>query len=305
VSGALGQLPEEVWILVLSLQIEVARIGTIANIARGFLALLKSESVWANRPVRLLPSLVPQLAPMLSAWLPAWRHASKLIIPRSKQLISELARRAPDLPTEVAWRFDAHLHGEGVEVTNHGRSVRRIEGAEEELVALGDAPLPKTRPPFLEVMLDDRSAEVQSYDMVNDFGIGFTACSPSTIDELGAVADEVPNSWVVDFTQSSVLLSVNNSEAAKGKNVNAAMLSDGDRVALRVTEAGSIEVFINGQLHEHLVPSGDRQVPQGLDLFPVLDLYGCTVQLSRTDAEEPAGPLLQQSNAVKGQVHFS
>lgn len=39
-------------------------------------------------------------------------------------------------------------------------------------------------------------------DQINDFGFGVTASDPEELDELGAVADEVPRSWVVDFTQS-------------------------------------------------------------------------------------------------------
>lgn len=290
-----GQMSEQAWCLVLALVMDVTRIGCLSRVARGFSAMLKSESVWAWRPLEIPPTVnLETLAPMLGTWLPAWRLATKLIIPRSKQLSAELAQQMPDLPVEVAWRFDPVLKGDGVKVINSGLSVRRLKDADEELVVLGDAPLPQTvaapdasaLPPFLEVTLDERSSDVAG-DNLNDFGIGVTARPPTNIDEMGAVADEVPLSWVVDFTKSSVVLSVNNQEAAKGLKVCADDLEEGDRVGLRVTAAGSFEIFINGQLREHLVPMQGDCVPQGVELFPVLDLYGCTTQLSRTNRSSP------------------
>jgi hypothetical protein len=290
-SLTLHHLPEEVWINFVSLMIEVAGIGLLARVARGVSSILKSELVWENRQVVVSPASVVHLAPMLSSWLPAWKLANKLVVPRSSQLLSELSRQAPEIPIEVAWRFDQMFKGNGVEVINSGRTVKRLQGAEEELVVLGDAPLPQTIPtdghgdrcPFFEVTLEDRS--VESEDTVNDFGIGITACPPCDMEELGAVADEVPSSWVIDFAKSSVMLSINNSEVAKACHVS--YLKEGDRVALRITAIGSIEIFINGILHEHFIPPNEKRVPRGVALYPVLDLYGCTMQLSRTDAEEP------------------
>jgi len=100
------------------------------------------------------------------------------------------------------------------------------------------------------------------------------------------VADEVPRSWVVDFTAASVVLSVNNQEAAKGRCVTADDLREGDRVGLRLMP-GLVEVYINGILREQLAPLPEDCVPIASGLFPVIDLYGRTVQVSRTDAEEP------------------
>jgi len=291
-----GQMSEQAWCLVLAMMMDVTRIGCLSRVARGFSALLKSESVWAWRPVEIPATVnLEKLAPILGTWLPAWRQATKLIIPRSQQLSAELAQQMPDLPVEVAWRFDPVLKGDGVKVLNYGLSVRRLEDADEELVVLGDAPLPQTvaaldapaLPPFLEVTLDERKSDAKDGDNLNDFGIGVTARPPTNIGEMGAVADEVPLSWVVDFTKTSVVLSVNNLEAAQGKKVCADDLVEGDRVGLRVTDAGSFEVFINGQLREHLVPMQSECVPRGVELFPVLDLYGCTTQLSRTNRRAP------------------
>jgi len=286
-----GGLPDEAWEIVFSLIVDLPRIGSFARVTRGFSQLLKSPMVWAHRAVEVPFGMISGLAPQLDTWLPAWRQASKLVVPRSKQLLAKLSKDVPELPIEVAWRFDARLNGDGVEVINFGWSVKRVADAEEEFVVLGDAPLTQTvsatgLPPYLEVILDDRSAD-SAGDILNDFGIGVTAQPPSDIDELGSVADEVPLSWVVDFTKHSVVLSINNKEAAKGYGVSGEVLREGDRVGLRVTAAGTIEIFINGKLHEHLVPLPSECVPPGVDLFPVLDLYGCTARLSRTNAYEP------------------
>jgi len=289
--GALGELPEEAFSIVLALVVDISRISCLSCVARGFSELLKSELVWANRRVEVPFRAIEGLAPVLSTWLPAWRLASSLVVPRSKQLLAELSQQMPELPIEVAWRFDSELKGAGVEVIKNGWSVRRVTDAEEEFVVLGDAPLLQTvsatgPAPYLEVILDDRTASMEN-DLINDFGIGVTAQPPSDIRELGAVADEVPLSWVVDFTKSSVVLSVNNSEAAKGSGANGKHLHEGDRVGLRVTPAGTFEIFINGVFLEHLEPLPHECVPPGVNLFPVLDLYGCTAQLSRTNALQP------------------
>jgi hypothetical protein len=279
---------DEVWILVFSMFVELPSIFSLASLARGFSSLLTSEWVWAGRPVVVPPSLLARLAPVLSEWLPAWKRASKIVIPKSAQLMSQVLLKAPELPVEIAWRFDTHYKGNGVEVINHGRTVRRIHGADEELVALGDSPLTSrlNGSLFFEVALDDRSTfDVDDGDYVNDFGIGVTACPPSEMDELGTVADEVPLSWVVDFTAASVILSINNCEVFKGKNLSALGLREGDRVGLCMTGAGSIEVLVNGYIREQLVPPIGKGVPTGVPLYPVLDLYGCTMQLSRTDTD--------------------
>jgi hypothetical protein len=286
--NAPGFLPQEVWEVILWSAIDVCDILTIASIAPGFLEAVKSPDVWCGRPVRISPSLVRGLAPQLCKWLTVWRRTSKLVLPRSSQLLAEVQRLDPCVPIEVMWRFDQNLKGNGVEVLNHGLAVRRID--DEELVVLGDAPLPKGRTPYLEVRLDERKeAAACSEDELNDFGLGVTACDPEEISELGAVADEVPRSWVVDFTQSSVVLSVNNNEAAKGYSISAYDLHKGDRIGLRVLP-NAVEVYLNGVLCETLRPPPAECVPMGIDLFPVLDLYGRTVQISRTAAEEPLPP---------------
>lgn len=235
--------------------------------------------------ITLPPSCLSGFAPQLDRWLAAWTLAKKVVLPGSKQLLTQISQRAPNLNIEVAWRFDKHLKGLGVEVICHGRSVRKI--GEEELVVLGDAPLPcaADRLPYLEVRLDEMGEALE--DNPNDFGFGVTASNPSDICDLGEVADEVPMSWVVDFTQSMVCLSVNNREAARGRRLCASDLKKGSRVGLLLKQDG-VEVYIDGLLRETLTPKHpEERIPQGIGLYPVLDLYGRTIQISRTNAEEP------------------
>jgi len=223
-------------------------------------------------------------------------------VPRSRQLLAELSRQAPDIPLEVAWRFDPVLKGKAVDIVQNGRAVRRAPASvDKELVVLGDGPLFNTpavqsaasnsggatkKAPYLEIRLD----ELTDFDgaRVNDFGVGVTACNPEEdIGTLGSVADEVPRSWIVDFTRSFVGLSVSNEDAARGENISAEELMEGDRVGLRFPEDGAVEVFINGVLRERLVPRSEVRVPTTVALVPVLDMYGRVVQVSRTDADEP------------------
>lgn len=116
--------------------------------------------------------------------------------------------------------------------------------------------------------------------------MGVTTRRPSK-DKLGLVADEVPRSWIVNFTKFSTNLTVNNCEAGKGSQVSGEDLEEGDKVGLRFTAQGKIEIYINGVLQDQITPSERDRVPEGVELFPVLDLYGCTEQLSRTFANSP------------------
>lgn len=282
------RVPEEIWAAVLLFVVDVPAIGRLSAVSRTFEQALRTEGAWRGRTVRVRPASSAGLAPVFGTWLAAWRSVKKLVVPRSSQLLAEASRRAPELPIEVAWRFDRHLKGDGVEILLSGLAARRV--SDEELVVLGDASLPcgPGRPPYLEVRLDERSKQgAAASDGLNDFGLGVTACDPEELREIGAVADEVPKSWVVDFTKSSVVLSVNNHQAAKGRGVSAEDLRQGDRVGLRVMP-DAIEVFVNGALRERLQPGLEERVPEGASLFPVLDLYGLSVQISRTDAEGPA-----------------
>jgi len=280
-----GGLPEEVWCFVVCMAVEVPTLGTLSRVSRGLQKVVSLEASWRGRVIRVLPSCLPNLAPQLDRWLTTWNSARKLVLPRSTQLLQEVAERAPHLAVEVSWRFDQCLKGQGVEVLKHGSCVRRLANAEEELVVLGDAALPAGPRgyPYLEVMLDECGEGIG--DNINDFGFGVTACDPEEIEHLGSVADEVPRSWVVDFTKSMVYLSINNREAGCGKRLSALDLKQGSRVGLLVKPT-SLEVYVNGVLGEIFTPIAEEQVPLGA-LYPVLDLYGRVIQISKTDAEEP------------------
>lgn len=278
------QLPEEVWATIFTMMPKVKEVVGMAFVAKGFHEIVMSPAAWAGTVVHLPPSSLTKFAPVLPSWLGAWSKIFKLVVPRSQHLLTELARHAPNLPVEITWRFDSHLKGDGVEVLNCGNTVRRI--GEEELVVLGDAALPcgPGKKPYLEVRLDQQG-EAQG-DGLNDIGIGVTACNPKDLHELGAVADEVPRSWVIDFTANTVCLSVSNREAAKSRNLSAEDLNEGDRVGLLLLE-DAFEIYINGEFRDRIVPAPEDRVPLNIGLYPVLDLYGRTVQVSHTDYEEP------------------
>eukprot|EP00930_Biecheleria_cincta_P030326 TRINITY_DN21000_c0_g1_i1.p1 TRINITY_DN21000_c0_g1~~TRINITY_DN21000_c0_g1_i1.p1 ORF type:complete len:420 (-),score=93.22 TRINITY_DN21000_c0_g1_i1:142-1401(-) len=281
-----GRLPEEVWTSVAALAVEVPTLAAFSRVSHSFRKVAASEGAWRDKAVRIAPSCVTGLAPRLECWLHAWRACKKLVMPRSEQLLRQVQERAPQLEVEVSWRFDKYLKGNGVEVERQGNSVRRV--AEEELVVLGDAPLcrGKDRCPYLEVTLDEYGEGIG--DDINDFGLGVTACQPKEIRELGAVADEVPCSWVVDFTQSMVCLSINNREAATGKYLSALDLKQGVRIGLLVKPA-EFEVYLDGVLRASLpVEVAEERVPLETGLYPVLDLYGRAIEVSKSDAEGPS-----------------
>lgn len=284
----LGDLPGELWCNVMAWLMDVRNVPTLARISRSFAKVVKEPEVWRGTPVRLFgPKVLTAVPPKLSQWLPVWQYSSKLVVPRSRQLLNDIHRLAPRIPVEFSWRFSTYVKGEGVEVAENGYAVRRVD--DQELVVLGDAPLPMAvgskLAPYVEVCLDDRSG-VGEQDALNDFGFGVTLCSPEAIEELGSVADEVPSSWVVDFTATSVVLSVNNREAAKGTEISSSDLHEGDRIGLRFL-AACVEVYINGLLRETLTPAPEEYVLEGVELYPVLDLYGQCVQISRTSADAP------------------
>lgn len=281
-----GRLPEEVWMSVAALAVEVPTLAAFSRVNHSFNKVVANEAVWRDKVIRIVPSCMTGLAPRLEHWLQAWHVCKKLVLPRSEQFLRQVQQRAPQLEVEVSWRFDKYLKGSGVEVERQGKSVRRV--AEEELVVLGDAPLcrGKDRCPYLEVTLDEYGEGMG--DDVNDFGFGVTACEPKEISELGAVADEVPCSWIVDFTPSMVCLSINNREAATGKSLSALDLKQGARIGLLVKPA-EFEVYIDGVLRASLpVKVVEERVPCEAGLYPVLDLYGRANEVSKSDAEGPS-----------------
>eukprot|EP00927_Polykrikos_kofoidii_P085847 TRINITY_DN9435_c0_g1_i2.p1 TRINITY_DN9435_c0_g1~~TRINITY_DN9435_c0_g1_i2.p1 ORF type:complete len:489 (-),score=88.96 TRINITY_DN9435_c0_g1_i2:128-1594(-) len=288
------RLPIDVWATIFSSIVGVPSLKRWLYVARGFPEILRSAGVWRNNIVRIAPGMLQALAPRLSLWLPSWRCASKVSLPNSTQMLAEVARRAPDLPVEVAWRFSEYCKGAGVEIHRHGCSVRRRPTATDELVVVGDAPIARglveggasnIRVPYFEVRLDQ--LDMQPSANPNDFGLGVTVMHPKRINhEQIAVADEVPRSWIVDFTRSTVCLTKCNEEIVRGQNLSVSSLVEGDRVGLRFVE-DAVEIFVNGVLRERLVPDVRDRVPLKRDLFPVLDLYGRTIQVSRVDVEAP------------------
>eukprot|EP00928_Gymnodinium_smaydae_P004625 TRINITY_DN11571_c0_g1_i1.p1 TRINITY_DN11571_c0_g1~~TRINITY_DN11571_c0_g1_i1.p1 ORF type:complete len:411 (+),score=60.22 TRINITY_DN11571_c0_g1_i1:291-1523(+) len=287
-----GTLPDVVLCHILAVAVEVKSIATISRVARGFRQAVRAPTVWSGRRVHIPPQVLEKFAPWLQSWLRTWKFASKLVVPNSAQLLAEVTRCSPALLVEVAWRFSSRWKASGVEVLYRGNTVQRT--ADDELVVIGDASFVAVggggdgqeggREPYVEVRIDERpSGQVE----LNDMGIGFTMSDPDELQEMCAVADEIPSSWVVDFTQSLVLLSVNNREVARGRDISAADLHEGDRVGLRLARTGALEVYINGDLRQSILPEPEDRVPIGAVLYPLFDLYGLTARLSCTGAEEP------------------
>mmetsp|Transcript_126805 Transcript_126805/g.364720 ORF Transcript_126805/g.364720 Transcript_126805/m.364720 type:complete len:427 (+) Transcript_126805:95-1375(+) len=288
----LGRLPVDLWAAVLCFVASPAKIPELSRLSVGFREAIRHPVAWMGTTVRLAPAAVPALASTLAAWSEAWQSAAKLVVPRSSQLHAELGRLLPHVPLEVAWRFDSNAMGDGLELVRGGAAVRRVpdEDGEGDVVVVGDAPLvvEPGRPPYMEVCLE-AFASCPCGDGMNEFGLGFTACNPEELQELGSVAAEVPNSWVVDFTRTMVCLSVNNCEEAKGYSVCSDGLAAGDRVGLGVSpQDGAVEVYVNGELRDRLRVPPDCQVPMDARLYPVLDLFGRVAQISRTDADSPS-----------------
>lgn len=166
------------------------------------------------------------------------------------------------------------------------------------LVVIGDCPLLKD---YFELRIEARASDsddetADDYaidDEVNDMGIGFTTCSPEEIRENQddedqppyLVADEVPNSWVLDFSKSCVMLSVNNenmpviSETPGG---GFDMLKKGTVVGVGVTEDRmGVTLFLNKKEMITLrVDEPSKKIPDDVPLYPVFDLYGRTLKVT-------------------------
>jgi len=268
--------------LVLPWAIELASVGMISSVCSMFKNLIHSNVVWAERIVEL-PAFLPDRF-VLSTWLRYWRDVEKLVVPHSSPLHTSLMQLGTTLPVEVSWCFDARLAGQGVDVIGNGSSVRRI--GHEGLVAIGYA-LPPTN--FFEVRLDHRTSLDSERDNLNDFGIGVTT---SSSDGLRAgvgdmnVADEVPNSWVVNFTRSGVVLSVDNETVLRSESITAQDLGEGRCVGILV-EGSCFHVFVDRELRLTLNLPANMSINESIALLPIVDLYGPSIQISRTDLRRP------------------
>jgi len=282
-SPAVG-LPDEVWDLVISNLANVAAVPSLSRVSQTFGRAVKIDQAWRGQEVHISPKALEKFAPWLSTWLPVWRLCSAIVVPNSRQLLAQIAQLSPRLNNvELSWRFHSQLHGAGVAVIDHGLAACRV--SDSELVVVGDSSircLPGGLGPYFEVCLDKRGEDIG--DGANDFGLGVTRCVPDEIDaeDMASVAVEVPRSWVVDFTRTSVSLSVNDQEAASGNKLTSADLQEGDRVGLCFVPNGPILLFVNGILRETFSPMPDVCVPPCVQLYPVVDLCGRSVQISRS-----------------------
>jgi len=226
---SLAFLPEELIAKIINLILEDYRSITLASTSSTLHQLLHQKFLWEGAEVFIPPWSLRSFAPHLHRWQSTWSAAKKMIVPSSNQLLVALSNSPYKLPYDIAWRFDKYVMGEGIEVHNHGTTIKRIAG--EMVVALGDAPLVvnENNYAYLEVRIEAMD-DGPGGDGVNDFGIGVT--QSDEMFELGSVAAEIPGAWVVDFTTSGVCLSVDNMEEGRGTGASSRGLHVGDVVGI-------------------------------------------------------------------------
>jgi hypothetical protein len=254
-------------------------LGSLLCVNEAFADAAKSPLTWQGIPVSLPLSAglyVEEIVQVCSAWT----QASKIVMPRCSDLFAEFLDACPDVPLEVAWRFDSRLKGSGVTVKNHGKTACRTH--DDKVVVLGDAPI---RNNYFEIVLDERDDDI-SWENPNDFGLGVTASRTKAREQMNTVevAGEVPHSWVVDFSKSSIFLVINNEQAGQYEFFGAEDILKGDRVGL-LLEPLRIRVYVNG-IQEAILKVPETAPIEGL-LYPVFDLYGRTKQMTRSVASLP------------------
>eukprot|EP00746_Dinoflagellata_sp_MGD_P015923 gnl/MRDRNA2_/MRDRNA2_135622_c0_seq1.p1 gnl/MRDRNA2_/MRDRNA2_135622_c0~~gnl/MRDRNA2_/MRDRNA2_135622_c0_seq1.p1 ORF type:complete len:476 (+),score=85.62 gnl/MRDRNA2_/MRDRNA2_135622_c0_seq1:83-1510(+) len=253
--------------------------GSICLVSHSFADVAKSVLTWHRLPVSLPPSADmyrEDIAKQCSMWV----QAKKIEMPRCSDLYAELLDVCPDVPLEILWRFNRRLSGSGIAVKNHGQTVCKT--GENKVVMLADAPVQKS---YFEVILDEIDHDV-SWENPNDFGLGVTSSLVTARKQMHCydVADEVPNSWVVDFSRSSVFLVINNEQVAHYEFYGSVNLVKGDRVGLML-EPHAISVYVN-DIQEVCLKVPESAPVQGI-LYPIFDLHGRTKQMTRSHVVHP------------------
>lgn len=252
---------------------------SLLSASRSFHEATRSPQTWQGIPVSIPPAAV-FYTEKLESYSDMWKEAEKIMLPRCSNLFVQLNETCPDVPLEVVWRFDSRLKGTGVTVKNNGKTACRSD--DDKVVVLGDAPI---RESYFEVFLDERDDDMD-WENPNDFGLGVTASHRRAREQMKSVevAGEVPHSWVVDFSKSSIFLVINNEQAAQYEFFGAADIRKGDRVGL-LLEPNIIRVYING-LQEASLKVPEHALIEGT-LYPVFDLYGRTKQITYSTASRP------------------
>jgi hypothetical protein len=149
---------------------------------------------------------------------------------------------------------------------------------------------------FFQVIIEEIDDEEILFDgkverrWANGMGIGFTTHpGDHTFPRLDAdsyqtyACESLPQSWLVGYDGRAVLQG--KARFLKGSNLpqgpwKPADLVVGDRVGILATEEGHILVFVNDE-HRVLVPYAE--IPWRPNLFPCIDLDGCTLTVSLVD----------------------
>lgn len=272
-------LPHTTLCQVLKSAMTTKLLGSVLSVNHAFADAAKSPLTWQGIPVSLPPS-APLYEEEITNLLGAWTQAKKIVMPRCSDLFAEVLDVCPDVPTEIAWRFDPSLKGSGVQVRDHGKTACKIN--EDKVVVLGDAPV---RNSYFEIVLDERDDDTD-WDNPNDFGLGVTSSRTKAGEHMKKVevAGEVPHSWVVDFSKRSIFLVINNEHAAQYDMFGAEDISKGDRVGLFL-EPNAIYVYVNG-IQEACLQVPEHAKIDGI-LYPVFDLYGRTKRMTRSVASHP------------------
>jgi len=274
-------LPHTTLCQILKTTMTTKMLGSVLCVSQAFADAAKSPLTWQGIPVSLPPSAVlyaDEIANLCSMWM----QASKIVMPRCSELFADLMDTCPDVPIQIAWRFDERLKGSGIVVKNNGTTACKAN--EDKVVVLGDAPI---RNSYFEILIDERNDDLSWKNAPNDFGLGVTTSRAQAKDQMNKVdvAGELPHSWVIDFSKSSIFLVINNDHAAEYDMFGAEDIRKGDRVGLLV-EPQAIRVYVNGNQEASLkVP--ENAAIEGL-LYPVFDLHGRTTQMTRSVASRPS-----------------
>merc|ERR1740138_243471 len=117
-------MSEDIWANILSYLADLRTLPRLASIGRIFPERVKSKTTWHGLAMRICPKTLPSFAPHLDKWLPALRSASKLLVPRSQQLLAKLSESLPAGNIEVFWRFHRYFKGSGIKGINSGLTVQ-------------------------------------------------------------------------------------------------------------------------------------------------------------------------------------
>lgn len=255
-------------------------LGSLICVSHTFEEAVRSPQTWQGLVISLPPEILNYSA-TIEKQVAMWSEAKKIVIPRCSSLFLELSHTCPEVLVENAWRFDQRLKGSGVTVKNYGKTACRTDS--DKVVVLGDAPVRKR---YFEIILDERDDDM-GWENPNDFGLGVTSSQRKAREQMKSVevAGEIPHSWVVDFSKSSIFLVINNEQAAQYDLFGAQDIRKGDRVGL-LLEPHWIRVYVNGIQEASLKVPDHAPIEEGI-LYPVFDLYGRTKQMTYTMASGP------------------